>query len=635
VFVAQGRSVRGINKKGKEFSKMTTNLSDCVQSLSVRGDKSWVVGESTFALYEGGRETQFVNCDDVINSMAVSASGHSALLGGRDSRLRAVRGGGVACQLATQGAVSALGRYSSAGSAGAAAAETFMLGTENGHLGLVQLAEEGESCGLEYLWRSGQEGGGVVNCLTAYDLTKDDVAEVVVGRDDGTVQVFRVQEDGGSGGFELESKRRPGKQASLQFERSVEESVRSVQCGVVNTPGFEEIVLCTYAGNIVSFSTEALDDPEEGDKLGRSKATVDTEGKVKALTAELLQLDKQIEAAKAKLGKANAKAGKAGNGGGGASAIGFQMLQVNVRLMLAPEDGSHLLTFELPVAIDKVLLQSTVPVALLESKQQAPNVVVSKTEGGARRSGSSSNLAGGGGGGSGSGSGSGSGGPPLALQAVFRCTEPCKRLEIRLRTIEGHYGQIKATVVAKLDPKIGQQLTVDVKPLSLHRKLPGAPAGSGDLALSMVKFVGAFSLHQIHDWISSCLPDVPINLPKLDPSDAAETAPASESAGGADAAPTAESEEASPNPNSMGCLWFENTQTLSVLVVRYKEGKCVVESSSVSAIAIMREALSAEANRRKVKVSIRFFIHPDTVPRFLEQMHPRLASHARRGRQVT
>ena len=52
------------------------------------------------------------------------------------------------------------------------------------------------------LWESGEPGGSEsgagagVNCLTTYDLTKDDVPDIVVGRDDGAVQVFRVLGEG-------------------------------------------------------------------------------------------------------------------------------------------------------------------------------------------------------------------------------------------------------------------------------------------------------------------------------------------------------------------------------------------------------------------------------------------------------
>ena len=35
----------------------------------------------------------------------------------------------------------------------------------------------------------GQSGG--INCLHTFDMTKDDKKDILVGRDDGTIQVYR------------------------------------------------------------------------------------------------------------------------------------------------------------------------------------------------------------------------------------------------------------------------------------------------------------------------------------------------------------------------------------------------------------------------------------------------------------
>ncbi len=80
---------------------------------------------------------------------------------------------------------------------------------------------------------------GAVTCIETYDLTHDGVADIIIGRDDGSVQVF---------GFDL------GREPERQYMENVGESVRSICAGVVMSPEYDEIVLATYSGRIVSLT---------------------------------------------------------------------------------------------------------------------------------------------------------------------------------------------------------------------------------------------------------------------------------------------------------------------------------------------------------------------------------------------
>ena len=62
----------------------------------------------------------------------------------------------------------------------------------------------------------------------------------------------------------------------------------------MSTPGFDELVVCTYSGRIVSLTTEPLSDAAIDDKYGRTKAVVGKETQVKAFRAELKELQKQV-----------------------------------------------------------------------------------------------------------------------------------------------------------------------------------------------------------------------------------------------------------------------------------------------------------------------------------------------------
>jgi len=584
-YAAQGRNVHGVNKKGRAFCCIKTSLSETIQNVQVRDKQVWVAGDLTYASYTDGRETSYLNCADSIGGFAVTRDGQRAVLGGRDHLLRTVEKQNVLSQLATGGGVTVVEPYTApfAGALGQQGEEVFMYGTDTGEIGLVRFAPGGAG-ELELLWALRDEGESAVNCMVAYELSKDGVNDIIVGRDDGRLQIFRPAGDP-TRPAEAESKHdepKGAERATLQFERSVGESIRAVQAGVVSQPGYDQIVLCTFSGNIVSFSTEALDEVEEGDKMQRSKAAVDADGKAEQMEQELARLQKQVDATRAKLEKAVRSSG--GQVSSAGSGIGFRQLQVCARLSLTPGDACYTLSLEMPIAIHLAVLQSTIPFSLVDSERTDHSLVVSQIAG------HSEDRA-------------------YPFELVCRCTEPSKRVQLRLRTIEGQYGEVRCTVVANVEPKVGQQVTLEVKPLSLHQQR----AGGGDLSgasLSSVQFTGSFSLYQVHDWIRTCLPDVPQN-----PTSAVDSE-------------DVEGEKVTRQ------LWFENVLTKSVLIVRYCAGLAVIESDSVSTIAIMREVVSAEANRRKVAINIKFSIDPKSTPRFLRKLDRRLHEHGALAKQV-
>uniref|UniRef100_A0A7S2RUY9 Bardet-Biedl syndrome 7 protein n=1 Tax=Mucochytrium quahogii TaxID=96639 RepID=A0A7S2RUY9_9STRA len=568
-FVSEGRSVRGLNKKGKEFCHIKTNLSEAIQNVVVRDKDIWVSGALTYASYRDGVEHEYLTCADAVSCLVVSENNESAFVGGKDNQIHVVENGTIVCGASTTGGVNSLESY---GSGQPSVGSPIIYGTDQGNLGMITYDNDSKS--MKKLWdMPSSRTSAVVNCLTSYDLTKDDVPEIIVGRDDGTVQVYKVDGEGSA----LESAS-SSSGATLQFERCVGESVRSVQAGVVSSAGYDEVVLCTYSGNIVSFSTEALDQVDEDDKQGRSKASLDMEGKSKHMRDELAKLEKKVEASHAKLTKVSGGAHVLNN-------IGFEQLQVNQRFSLRAEEGSYCLSFELPVPIESVLLQSSIPVNLLDSED---SLGVGKSQGNVVISTSNTPN----------------------LNSVYRCAESCKRLEIRLRTVEGQYGEINATVVANVQPKIAKRLTIEIKPLSLHFRIPEPRGDVNDAVLSTVKFSGQFSLNQAHEWIQVCLPDVPVSVPQLKAIDG-----------------DTEQEE-------LAELVFENALVPSTLIIRYRQGLVTIKSDSISAIAIIREVFTKEANKRKINISIRFTINPETVPFFLKMLDKKMREQGKLARHV-
>lgn len=114
-------------------------------------------------------------------------------------------------------------------------------GTSKGTLGHLV----GKGGKLKTGWKlSADKKGGAVSCIELYDFTRDGAYETLVGREDGRLQIYSSNEDG----------------AQLIFENTQNESIRGMKGAVVNTPGFEELVACTYSGKIVSYTSEPLNE---------------------------------------------------------------------------------------------------------------------------------------------------------------------------------------------------------------------------------------------------------------------------------------------------------------------------------------------------------------------------------------
>ena len=99
----------------------------------------------------------------------------------------------------------------------------------------------------------------------------------------------------------------------------------------------------------------------------------------------------------------------------------------------------------------------------------------------------------------------------------------------------------------------------------------------------------------MHEWINACLPDVPARIPEID-----------------------EEED-----DDMATLYFANVYIGTVLVVRYCQNKAHFASDSLSTIAIVREALSKESNKRKIRLNAVADVNDGTVPAFLSLLHPK------------
>ena len=247
------------------------------------------------------------------------------------------------------------------------------------------------------------------------------------------------------------------------------ESVRSIVCGIVGTPDYHEIIVASYSGKIISFTSEPVLARAQEDSYGRSVQTVNNENRIKHMRKEIEDLKKKFEKDK--------KEYKRQNGSNGQLNADAQQLKpapefpVNSKFILDTTLAAYVLTVELQTPIDLIILRSPVVLDLVET--DTGSSVLSVTPPLLQQQCSGGGV--GGGNGSAGGAGAGGAGKDDAQQgkfvAVFRCQSQEKRIVLTLRTNEGEFGNLHITIVADSAPKAAKIVKYDLKPLSLHSKV--------------------------------------------------------------------------------------------------------------------------------------------------------------------
>jgi len=596
VFICRGNVVEGYSKVGKRFFKFNTQLTDALVAMQVEGRYIYCVQNDVFSLFEDAKDCDFFVGPDAINALAIEHvftkdgdEKYDSIVGFQDSSIRVIRDSEAIIDASTPGPVQCVARYGvdeyTGKRSGSAADKSVIFGTSNGIVGQMLVQPSPSS---EYTLRPGWKiktatRQAQVNCVTSFDMTMDDVHDVIVGRDDGVVQIY---------GFDM------GSEPSKQFETATSESCRSLGAGVVSSHGFQELLLCSFSGRVVSLTTEALyTSLEAGDKKGRTKGKVASDEKAAALENQLKELRSKIDMAKetaSEIASSNhssdapavdlpnsedqQRVGQALVGVyGTASRPTLQKpFKTSSSFIFNPEDGTYKITVEVPCALSMVLLQSSVHVDVVDLESN--EAIMTKCPIDKADPVNSKNK----------------------LLASYRCAEPMKRIEMAVRTVEGQFGTLQAFVIADLEPRSAQIVKFDVKPLSLHKKVSEIDDFDRRPLNSLV-FSGKFTIRQMHEWMTMLFPNYTSHLPK--------------------------------NCDSHKIM-FENVFLGSAVSCEYKEQKAVFQSDNISTVAIIKEAVTTFATSRNVRVSTSFDVSDNSVIAMLRRIDPKLVYQSTLTRKV-
>mmetsp|Transcript_27744 Transcript_27744/g.70006 ORF Transcript_27744/g.70006 Transcript_27744/m.70006 type:complete len:784 (-) Transcript_27744:706-3057(-) len=584
IFAACGQSIQGFTRKGKEFLKIKTNLTETIHHLFADDTTIWTGGEYIMNLYDNCRDAGFVMCPDKINDLLCAPISTdcslSSILAFQDKFVRVYAGERLLHEFATGTAATALGFYDKAEvearPAGSQKEVLTMFGTEAGEVGIVSI-DEG-SCQESFRLKKNGRHASAVTHVCSGDIGRSGVLDLCVAREDGTLEVWNLAAGQTPGSLDPSS-------SKLMFETQLGECVRALDVGTVALGEYKDLVASTYSGKVLGFTA----DPAAQDATGAQMVDLCPEGganpasasakreemkqvdaaaagtkdkRFKQLKQEVQKLKQDVEAQRKKYEKEVSQEGIAVSG---------SHAKVSHNFKLKSDEAFWQLVIECQTNLSSVSIRSDAAIDILEnSAQQAVDVIQSRAKGSPHQD-------------------------PLLL--TYRFQEPTKRFSINMRTTEGPPGNISCFVLPQGQPKISHLLSLTVKPLSLHEKVADIEE---KCAMNELRLSGNFTLMDMHHWMSLCLPDVPVR-------------PASHDS----------------------CLYnYKSTFLGTVLQCAYSKGQAKFRSDSITTISVVRDTMSREATARKIQLGIQVDVKEESFPYVLSLIHPKLAFQQVLTRQV-
>ncbi|CAB3384791.1 Hypothetical predicted protein [Cloeon dipterum] len=452
VFIAANNEVRGYNKKGKLFLAFETTLTEPIQHMTISGSDLMVASFHSFQHYfdcvEKLNATFADKITDIINMPSPNNEGVRTVIACEDRTLRLV-------SEKRQAVVVEIGSRPSCLQLADEEDLHVLFGAQDGSIGLVSF---GFNAQVRWVLEGG--GSGCVNCMVHFDMSGDGQRELIVGRDDGLIEVFVYDP----------MQELPVKRASY----ACTESIMSVQAGFVSSPEHPEIIAVTYTGWFFGLTTESKESINLRQGDGPTNMSSEMQERLQQLRLEIDEIEQKVVREREKYKQTTQTRPDA------LSIV--PKIEINEKFTLIPNEAVYLLSIEVQTPIDNVLIQSETPLRILDVERNSAVVSHSACD------------------------------PEMGnhLLVTYRCQVNTTRLEVKVQTTEGQAGQLRAYVTVSMQPKCCRLIKFTVRPLSLHQR-------SHDLALdrpyNSLRLTGAFSLAEVHSWIGMCVPEVPDKVP--------------------------------------------------------------------------------------------------------------------------
>nr|CCA22840.1 conserved hypothetical protein [Albugo laibachii Nc14] len=538
VFISTNKFICGINKKGKEVYRFQSNLSERIVKIFAIDNKLRVATDSIVSEYEAGSDSGTYMCPDRINDMTMLLSPDApdysfSALACQDCSVRIISKSTLCCQEYVGAPVTSIcSPKLSSDTIRTSGMTWIMYATTLSQIGLLEF--DGKEVHSSWITSLGGRNNGVINSITCSDINGGGNRELIIGRDDGYMEIFLCDIDGNT---------------EQIYEHLVKDSIQTVKSGSVSSRDSNEIIACTFSGKVLLFTPGTESESGNLENRGRTSETQQREVRLSKLRKEVRMLQDKIIKEKEKNGRWKEKECE----------IVVENIVMTTNFQLKPERGYYDLSIQLPVKIEMVVLFSVVPVEIFE--HESTTAIASRND--STKVSTSHYL------------------------STFRCLDATSRFSLKIKTFEGQAGEIEVNVVT--DTALHSAVTTRhvIKPLSLHQRVIQAHDIDMHRAINTMKMSGNFTLIQVHEWISQCLPDVPVRF---------------------------QDEKMS--------LLYKHVLLGSILICRYKKDEAFFASPSASTIAILKGFLAQEAALRKIDVNVLVDVKKESTNIMLDYFRP-------------
>ncbi|CAD7080257.1 unnamed protein product [Hermetia illucens] len=345
IFVATENIVKGYTKKGKMFLSFDTNLTEAIKCMFVLGADLIVCGNHVYNHYRDCKDVGTYLCGDtIVDAVALSPNNTNriiTILACSGRVLRVLEHCRVRQTIELESVPTALHvRKNILG-------DKIMCGFADGKIiaynfaGFIGDVKDSVVITSEY-------GTSAITCIDTYDLTGEGNENLLIGRRDGSVQVFSLPAEDE---VDLEPRE--------IYRESFTESISAIQGGCVYSNGATEIVIATYAGSVFGLTTQIV-------SVNLSDRELFKELLVKNASKKQPDVDNQVEGTSINLVKPRERYTLTTQIISTSTNTMSAVLDVNDSVLLDAQKATYSLTIEMPVPILEILYQSEINIQFLD-----------------------------------------------------------------------------------------------------------------------------------------------------------------------------------------------------------------------------------------------------------------------------
>mmetsp|Transcript_18765 Transcript_18765/g.40356 ORF Transcript_18765/g.40356 Transcript_18765/m.40356 type:complete len:735 (+) Transcript_18765:308-2512(+) len=465
LFIGAGDHIKGYSRKGKEFFKFNTQLTEALRKVHVFEKNIWLAAEYVHNHYIEGKDKAFYLCPDRINDSEVlpliSAQDYCPALACQDRHIRLLSGNEVFYEAPTPAAPISLvyNPESHDPSHRFPHAKELLYGTETGTL--VQLMCESNQARQGFTLQNPKKLGAIRAIYSGIDFSKTGSNDIVVGREDGVLEIYDVDETG---------------QLQQIFNTKLTESVNTLDGGFITSTNTQEVVLHTFSGKVLTYAPPGGGITLPATDKRAKTATTEEEERRAGYNAQISRLRTEIDDLRMQLDMERTRFSKSSNNS--ALLAVSAPFTVNDRCKLEPEEACYSLCIECAMPIFTVAIQCTIPLQLLDVSSNV--AILSRS-------------------------------PPDEANgnmtlATYRCQDATSRITVKFKVREGKSGSLQAFIIPNISPKTCVSVSHRIRPLCLHTRIPSADSTRPTNELLIT---GTFDLSDAHNWMAGILPDLP------------------------------------------------------------------------------------------------------------------------------